>query len=254
MGDGPCKLKGPTKGPRRRKPSTPCRPTANLSIKNYFAPLQDQLLDAPSPREAPTPAWGSQHHALPPIRTNTGSHIFSTDTLAVAMAGSDISAAHKSLAAIPPNLRDDTEVIAQALSSFPLAVAIKHLPSDYQSIPRSGLCTPLVIDHFLNGPPAGSLLHPPSRERFLSTLRQVSACTTAHRLTEATDAMTRYHGHLLDHPESDALRDSRKWMPADILLALLRATSISAIVWMEETTLPTPFAPPWLPLSGLHHW
>ena len=252
MGDGPCKLKGPTKGPKRRKPPLPSRSTARSSITNYFAPLQDNPVVTPPPREAPTPAWGSQHQALPPIRSNNGSHIFSTDTLAIAMAGSDIAAAHTALAAIPPNLRDDTQAISVALAALPLAIAVKHLPTDYCSIPRSGLCTPIVIDHLLHGPPEGSLLHPPSRERFLFTLQHVAACTTAHRLSEGTDAMARYRNHLLQHPATDTLRDRNKWMPADILLALLNATSISATVWMEETSLPTPFAPPWLPLSGLH--
>ena len=256
MGDGPNKkTKQPTaKPPPRTRRRTASRRPSTPSIKQFFTPVTLLTTDGsgPCPPTAPLPAWGAQNEALPPITSRDGAHIFSSNTLAIAMSGQDTIAARTALLAIPHNQRGDIEVLAEALKPFPLAVAIKHLSKDYCTIPRSGLCTPLVIDHLLNGPPTGSLLHPPSRERFMETLTHIAECTTVHRLTEATDAMTRYHGHLTRHPTTATFSRNLDWMPADLLLAVLRSASIPATVWMEETSLPTPFAPPWLPLSGLH--
>ena len=253
MGDGPNKKTAPSscKTSSRTRSSAPRRPMTP-SITKFFAPVPSHMNSGATPPLPPLPAWGAQNRALPPIKSNDGAHIFSSDTLAIALSGPDIFAARTALLAIPHNLRGDIDILAQTLKDFPLAIAIKHLRQDYCTIPRSGLCTPLVVDQLLNGPPDGSLLHPSSRRRFLATLTHVAECTTTHRLTEATDAMARYHAHLTRNPRSDTFAPSSAWMPADLLPALLRATAIPATVWMEETSLPTPFSPPWLPLSGLH--
>jgi hypothetical protein len=62
--------------------------------------------------------------------------------------------------------------------------------------------------------------------------------------------MERYARELRSHPDSAVFIGRDGWMPADQLLALLRSIKIPATVWMQETTLPTPYTPDWMPLSG----
>jgi hypothetical protein len=97
--------------------------------------------------------------------------------MAIAIETRDMLQIRNALAALPLHQRGDIPTsICEILGTYQLYPAIKRLVNDYNTTPRSGYCTPSLIDELKNGPASGSLLDKTSRSRLLTTLAEVAAC------------------------------------------------------------------------------